>query len=219
MINSTTELTTTGTRRQRLPCEEESIADELLVVAGIHLAGRPEHRHGGGGAALQSVAAVDPARLVVPPSRADKRVVPAHRVHQPRSARRPRLPGAVVEDEVLVERADGERMRNFGGGVGRGDMAAGIVGEVAELVDVGDEQGAVAVEDIQDLEPEPGLQIPRSPELSVLLSLAHTEEERRKKKQQPQVLDHRQGLLYLLCIVGCILILIVGRELRRFYLL
>lgn len=61
----------------------------------------------------------------------------------------------MVEDEILVERADGEREAEFGGGVGRGDMAPFFTGtvEVPELVDVGDEQGEVAIEDVEDLEP------------------------------------------------------------------
>src|SRR4051812_25191297 len=104
MINFTSELTTTGARR--LPCEEEAVPDELNVVAGIHLAGPAQHRHGGGVASLQSVPTVYPARRVVPPTRADERVVPARSLHQRRSGRRPRSPVAVVEDEVPVDGAD-----------------------------------------------------------------------------------------------------------------
>lgn len=75
----------------------------------------------------------------------------------------PRRPGAVVEDEVLVEGADGERVPDFGGRVGRGDMAAlgaGPTVEVLELVGVGDEQGAVVDEDVEDPQPVVGLVVP-----------------------------------------------------------
>lgn len=142
--------------RRRLPCEEEPISDELQVVAGVHPAGFPQHRHGGRVAAFQFITA-DPI-VVVPPSRADERVVAAGGVHEPISAhrlRRRRRLGAVVEDEVLVERAVGEREAEFGGGVGRGDMAPFFTGTVegVELVGVGDEQGEVAVEDAEDAEP------------------------------------------------------------------
>lgn len=62
--------------------------------------------------------------------------------------------GAHVEDEVQVDRADGEWKADFGGGVGSQNMAALGVGsgEVLELVDISDKQGAVVVEDVEDLE-------------------------------------------------------------------
>ena len=93
------------------------------------------------------------------PSDANKRVTAAaFRVHKPAfspHSRRRRLRRAVVEDEVQADGADRERLPDLGRGVGCHDMAslgAGVP-EVVELVDVGDEQGAVAVEDVEHLEP------------------------------------------------------------------
>ena len=74
-----------------------------------------------------------------------------------------RRPGAIVEDEFLVPGAYRERRPDFGGHVGLGDMAAFLPGEieVTELVDVEDEQGTVVVEDVEDLETEPSLVVPK----------------------------------------------------------
>ena len=53
-------------------------------------------------------------------------------------------------------------MTDFGGRVGLRDMASPLAREieVPELADVGDEQGTVAVEDVEDLEPELSLLVP-----------------------------------------------------------
>lgn len=111
-------------------------------------------------AALQGVA----ARHVGAPGDADQRPVPARRVHEPAAPphRLRRRLHAVVEDHVLVGRADREREAELGGavarrgvaGLGRSGGGGGAIDidEVAELVDVGDEQGGVAVEDVEDPE-------------------------------------------------------------------
>ena len=66
-----------------LPRQEEAASDELLVSAHVRLARRiPEHRHDGGAAALQRVAAVA-ARRVVALGDSKKAVVGAYRRHEP----------------------------------------------------------------------------------------------------------------------------------------
>jgi hypothetical protein len=96
-----------------LPCQEESLTDELPVVRWVHVAGPREHGHDGGVASLQEVVA---ARHVGAPGDGDQRPVAARRVHEPAAPahRRRRRLRAVVEDHVLVRRADGEREAELG---------------------------------------------------------------------------------------------------------
>jgi hypothetical protein len=54
----------------------------------------------------------------------------------------------------MVDTANREWPTELGGGVGPRDMAATGVVEVVGLSDIGDKQGAVAVEDVDDLELE-----------------------------------------------------------------
>uniref|UniRef100_A0A804QK49 Uncharacterized protein n=1 Tax=Zea mays TaxID=4577 RepID=A0A804QK49_MAIZE len=140
-----------------LPCQEEAATYELLVVARVRLAiVLYKHGHDSGTAAVQGVSAA--VRLAVTPSDAGESAVAASRhLHKPLLVRRRRL-GAVVQDEVLVERADGEREADLGGAVVLGDAAdngaAAVRGsERLEFVRVGDDQGGVVVEDAEDLEP------------------------------------------------------------------
>ena len=140
-----------------MPCQEESVTDELLVVCWVRFAGPHKHRHDGSVATLHEVA----ARHVGTFGDANQRLVPARRVHEPAALphRLRRRLLAVVEDYVLVSRADRERVAELGGAV----VLRGVAGlferrrsrgvEIFELVDVGDEQGGVAVEDVEDLEP------------------------------------------------------------------
>ena len=147
----------------RLPCQEEAVTDELLVVACVRLAILCKHRHDSSTAAVQEVSPVV-GLAVAPPSDASKRVVAASRLDKPlarRRCRRRRL-GAVVQDHFLIDGADGERKGDLGGAVVFGDSAAliddrgvrvGGSSELFELVGVGDDQGGVVVEDGEDLEP------------------------------------------------------------------
>lgn len=147
-----------------LPCQEEAATYELLVVARVRLAiVLYKHGHDSGTAAVQEVSAVV-VRLAVTPSDAGESAVAASRhLHKPLVVRRRRRRlGAVVQDEVLVERADGEREGDLGGAVVPGDAADGGAAaaaaavrgsELLELVGVGDEQGGVGVGDAEDLEP------------------------------------------------------------------
>ena len=150
---------------RRLPCQEEAVTDELLVVACVRLAILCQHRHDSRTAAVQEVSPVV-GLAVTPPSDASERAVAASRLHKPlvrrRCRRRRRRLGAVVQDHFLIDRADGERKGDLSGAVVFGDSAALIddgavrVGgsdELFELVGVGHDQGGVVVEDGEDLEP------------------------------------------------------------------
>lgn len=146
-------LTSQLTYRRPLPCQEETITDELLVVARIRIARHPQHRQEGSIAALQSVSVLV-ARLVVMPSDADKRAVAAFRLHKPPVMPLRRRLRAVVEDQVLICRAEREWRPEFGRAVDRRDMAGFVAGgmEVIKLMDIDDEQRGVVVEDVKDLE-------------------------------------------------------------------
>lgn len=136
---------------RRLPCQEETITDQLLEVARVCLAISAPHRYDHGVAALQKA-----YRLVVTLLEASERVVAAFRPDETQDTplRRRRSLGAVVEDEVLIDGADREWPTELGGGVGPRDMAVTGAVEVVHLLDIGDKQGAVAVEDVDDLELE-----------------------------------------------------------------
>jgi hypothetical protein len=86
------------------------------------------------------------------PSDMNKQAAATFRLHKPPI--RLRCLGAHVEDEVQIDGADREWKADFGGGVGSQNMAAlGVRSvEVLKLVDVSDKQGAVVVEDVEDLE-------------------------------------------------------------------
>ena len=101
-------------------------------------------------AALQEVA----ARHIGTLGDANQRPVPARRVHEPTALahRRRRRLHAVVEDHVLVNWADREQGDDLGGAVVRWGVAGlgGGAMEVLKLVDIGDEQGGVVVEDVEN---------------------------------------------------------------------
>jgi|UniRef100_A0A804LCL2 hypothetical protein len=86
-------------------------------------------------------------------SYSNKRVVVVCRAHEPLAWRR--WLGAVVEDEVLVVGADRERRGKPGRGVGRRDAApfgASSRIEICKPWSIREEQGAVVVEDAEDLQ-------------------------------------------------------------------
>jgi len=86
------------------------------------------------------------------PSNMNKQAAATFRLHKPPI--RLWCLGAHVEDEVQIDGADREWKADFGGGVGSQNMAdlGGGSDEVLKLVDVSDKQGAVVVEDVEDLE-------------------------------------------------------------------
>ena len=138
-----------------MPCQEEAVADELLIAPRV----RAQHRHDGSIAAFHVKRRVI-ARNTVIPSYASKRLVAAYRLHEVAvSVPRHKRLIAIVQEEVEIGGADGEREGDLGVGVARRNMAevffadAGEDIEVTELVDVRDEQRIVAVEDVEDLDP------------------------------------------------------------------
>lgn len=117
-------------RWQVPPCYEEASTHELHIPAGVRLAiRRLQHRREDGAvsAAAFQIVLVVVALPVVTPSQPSKRVVTASRLHEPQFLlllRRRRL-GAVVEDEVVIGRADCKRDGQLGEGVKHWDTAAG----------------------------------------------------------------------------------------------
>lgn len=86
---------------------------------------------------------------------------------------------AGVEDQVLIESADRERKAELGGAVGLRETAearAGVI-KLLQLLDIGDEQGAVAVEDVKDLELGPAVVLTTVPKVWSMVMASNLETE------------------------------------------